>query len=435
MTAASEHEVRRRAWWALFVLTLTYVLSFVDRQILSLLVEPLRRDLGITDFQVSLLQGLAFAVIYALAGLPLGGLADRFSRRNIIVAGVLVWSAMTASCGLTRQYWTLFIGRAGVGIGEAALSPSAYSMLTDHYPPRHLPRAMSIYNLGPSIGAGLSYLLGGAVLALVARDAWVSLGFMGEVRPWQLTFLAVGSLGLPVALLLLSVREPQRRRLSSTADEAGFLACWRYLRQWRSSVGALFLGMAALGTGSYATMAWYPTMFVRNFAMELSEVGLTFGGIYVVSSIVGNLIGGWGATWCADRGLQQPYVRWMLGVALLLTVASVVTPLLPTANSRFAASAFLIATQAMWMGAGVAATHLVAPMRMRAQLTAILLFGTNVFGLVLGPSGVAALTEWFFGDLAALNRSLALVSGAASVLGLLCLLRSRRGFEVSGPHA
>ena len=220
-----------KARLALGLLTLAYVLSFIDRQILSLLVEPMKRDLALTDVQVSLLQGLAFASIYCVAGLPLGSAADQFSRRNIIIVGVAFWSVMTSFCGVVRSYTALLLCRAGVGVGEATLSPSAYSMLSDYFPARRLPAAMSFYNLGPAVGSGLAYMLGGVVLAVAGSAQSVSIWFLHNLRPWQVTFLVVGALGSIVILLLLLIDEPPRRIAPADANRTvSFHETPRFLR-------------------------------------------------------------------------------------------------------------------------------------------------------------------------------------------------------------
>jgi MFS family permease len=418
-----------KARLALGVLTVAYVLSFIDRQILSLLVEPMKRDLGLTDFQVSLLQGLAFASIYCLAGLPLGRMADQFSRRNIVIWGVAFWSIMTSLCGIARTYTALLFCRAGVGVGEATLSPAAYSIFSDSFPARRLPAAMSFYNLGPAVGSGLAFMLGGGVLALAGSTESVSILFLHDLRPWQVIFLIVGVLGSVVILGLLLIEEPLRRVARTEAHRtASFPETMRFLGLHWTSLGAFFVGLSLLGIVSYATMSWYPTMFVRSFGEELSRVGLTYGAISIVMSIFGNLGGGWCAMQFADRNYRDPYVRWVLCVAVLSTAGGVLVPLVPTLQGTYVASGLLVVIQSAWMGSAVAAMHLAVPNRMRAQLTAILLFGTNIIGLTVGPSGVAALTQFVFKDPLALRYSLAIVSLTAGGLAILVLWFSLRRF-------
>ena len=175
-------------------------------------------------------------------------------------------------------------------------------------------------------------------------------------------------------------------------------------------------------------MTWYPTMFVRSFGEELSRVGLTYGAIYVVASVLGNLGGAWCAVQLADRGYRDPYVRWALIVAMMVTVGGTCVPLVPDLHATYAASGMLLVIQSAWMGSAVAALHLAVPNRMRAQLTAILLFGTNIVGLTVGPSGVAALTQYGFEDPLALRYSLVIVSLVAGSLASLVLWFSLRRF-------
>ena len=423
-----------RARLTLIILTLAYVLSFVDRQILSLLVEPMKKDLALTDVEVSLLQGLAFAVIYCLAGLPLGRAADQFNRRNIIVIGVAFWSLMTSCCGVVRSYGALFFCRSAVGVGEATLSPSAYSMLSDSFSPRQLPGAMSFYNLGPAIGTGLAYMMGGLVLSIAGSSDSISILFLHDLRPWQATFVVVGASGFVIIVLLMwLVREPPRRvapedsnRSASFSETMGFL--WAH----RASLGALFAGLSLLGVVSYATMTWYPTLFVRNFSEPVQRVGLTFGPIYVIASMTGNIAGAWCAVRLADRGHRDPYVLWALFTAIAVAIGGALVPLIPQLYVSYGATAVTLLFQNAWMGSAVAAVHLAVPNRMRAQLTAILLFGTNIVGLVLGPSTVASITQYVFKDPLALRYSLMIVSIVAGTLAALTLWYSWRRFSELG---
>src|SRR6266851_3833712 len=208
----------RYAWYVIFILMVCYTLSFVDRQILSLLVGPMKRDLAISDTRIGLLQGLAFALFYGLMGLPLGRLADTRNRRNVIIVGVVLWSFLTGACSAARSFWSLFLARMGVGVGEATLSPSAFSLITDYFPKEKLGLALSVYSMGIFIGSGLALIAGGSVVDAVTRIPAVTLPFLGAVAPWRFTFLIVGAPGLAIALLLFSVREPVRRQLMRRAS-------------------------------------------------------------------------------------------------------------------------------------------------------------------------------------------------------------------------
>jgi MFS family permease len=211
------------AWYTVAILFMFYWLSILDRLIISLLVKPIRQDLNISDFELSLLQGFAFGIFYAICGLPLGWLVDRMSRRKIIYFGVTVWSFATFSCGLARNYFQLFLSRVGVGAGEASLSPAAYSLLADSFPPQKLTLAITIFGLGSLIGTGMAYALGGMVVEMASNGDPVILPLIGEAKPWQLVFMVIGLPGVLLALLAFTLREPVRRveMKNAAADGAG----------------------------------------------------------------------------------------------------------------------------------------------------------------------------------------------------------------------
>jgi MFS family permease len=422
-----------QARFALFALTLTYVVSFIDRQSISLLAEPIRRDLGLTDMQLGLLQGFAFATVYVVAGLPFGRAADQFHRRNIIVLGVAAWSVMTSLCGVVRSFGALLVCRAGVGIGEAALSPSAYSLMSDYFPPRQLPAAMATYNLAASIGSGLAFVLGGVILAVAGSSQALHVPLLQDVRPWQVTFLLLGALGLLAVGLLLLVAEPPRRdQDTGAAGTVNVADTARFLRGHVSSVVMLVLGLSLLGLVSYAMMTWYATMIVRTFDEPVSRTGVLLGPVLIAGSLIGNLGGAWCAMKLGDRGVAVPYVAWTFIAAVGSTVLGVITPLMPSLALTYAATGLLSVLMNSWMGPAMAGLHLAIPNRMRAQLTAITLLCTNLVGLGLGPTAVAALTQYVFADPEALRYSLAIVSAIAGSLAAYVLACSRRHFLTSG---
>ena len=194
-----------RAWATVAILMVAYVLSFVDRQILNLLVEPIRRDLAINDTQMSLLMGLSFALFYTVCGIPLGRVADTRSRRGLIAVGILFWSAATAACGMAKMYWQFLLCRIGVGVGEAALSPAAYSLIADSFPAERRATAISVYSMGVYLGSGLAFLVGGLVIQFASAQGDVTLPVLGEVRPWQLIFLILGVAGVFFTLLMTAM--------------------------------------------------------------------------------------------------------------------------------------------------------------------------------------------------------------------------------------
>lgn len=265
-----------RAWVTVAILMVAYVLSFVDRQILNLLVEPIRRDLMISDTQMSLLMGLSFALFYTVCGIPLGRVADTRSRRGLIAVGILFWSAATAACGMAKMYWQFLLCRIGVGVGEAALSPAAYSLIADSFPAERRATAISVYSMGVYLGSGLAFLVGGLVIQFASAQGDVTLPVLGEVRPWQLIFLILGVAGVLFTLLMLAVKEPARRGAGAGVavplSEVG-----RYIRANRRTVLLHNFGFAGLAFAGYGSAAWVPTFYIRTYGWDAGQVGIVYG--------------------------------------------------------------------------------------------------------------------------------------------------------------
>lgn len=296
------------AWTTVAILMVAYVLSFIDRQILNLLVGPIRRDLAISDTEMSLLMGLSFALFYTLCGIPLGRMADNRSRRGLILFGVLVWSAMTAACGLARSYWQFLTFRVGVGVGEAALSPAAYSLIADSFPRERRATAISVYSMGIYLGSGLAFLLGGLVIKFASAQGDVHLPLFGEVRPWQLIFLILGAAGVLFCLLLLAIREPARRGVGAgVAVPLGEVGA--YLRANRKTVLCHNFGFACLSFAGYGSGAWVPTFFVRTHGWDAGHVGVVYGSIVAVFGCLGIVFGGRLADYWAKRGRSDANMR------------------------------------------------------------------------------------------------------------------------------
>ncbi len=301
------------AWYVIGVLVVCNTLSFVDRQILSLLVAPIKHDLGISDTRVGLLQGLAFALFYTFMGLPIGRVADTRSRRNLISVGVLFWSFMTASCSAAKSFWSLFLARMGVGIGEATLAPAAFSLISDYFSAGRLATAMSIYSMGIFLGSGLALIVGGMVVSATTRMPAVHLPLLGLTASWRLAFLIVGVPGMLASLLVLTVREPFRGAALRTRDGAisrlGLAQVFAQLRlRWQSVTGIAF-GMVFLNTCLFGFNAWAPSVFQRVYGWPANRTGLALGLITVSFGCLGMYAGGrlcdrWKAANVADAALR-----------------------------------------------------------------------------------------------------------------------------------
>jgi MFS family permease len=417
-----------RAWGALTVLMLAYTVSFVDRTILSLLIPPIQRDLGISDTQISLLAGFAFAIFYTVMGIPLGRIADRYNRRNLIAVGITVWCLMTAACGLARNYWQLFAARVGVGVGEAALSPAAYSMISDLFPREQLGRAIAVYSIGLPVGSGLALLIGGLVVGMVADLPPVTLPVLGTLHSWQLTFLLVGLPGLVVALLVMLMREPPRReRLTDVAGASagataelpvGLIA---FLRANRRVLLHHFGGLSLLVIIVYGSTAWIPTFFIRSHGWTASEIGYAYGVIFMVFGTGGLLTGGQLADRWWRAGRSDAHMRVVLWSVATMFPCFALLALVPSAEAAIGLLALATFTSSLHGGVAGAALQLITPNELRGQMTAVYFFIANLIGLGLGPTAVALVTDFWFGDPLALGLSIAVLAATAGPLSALVL--------------
>lgn len=418
----------RYSWYVVSVLTLVYVCSFIDRQILSLLVGPIRRDLGISDTQVSVLIGFSFAMFYTLFGIPLGRLADTHSRRSIIAVGFALWSILTASCGLARNFAQMLVLRMGVGVGEASLSPSAYSLITDYFPKERLATAISVYSMGIYLGSGLAYLLGGVVVRLASvKQSWM-FPVVGAVRPWQVIFFVVGLPGLLIALLLYTVREPVRRGLLGEGSRIPMRQVFAYIFRNKRTFLSHNIGFGLLSLASYASGAWIPEFFRRVYHWEIPTIGLVYGSIVAVFGSLGIVSAGRIADWLRGRDVLNANMRVGAYVAMLAIPVHFLLFLAPSGAwaSIWLAPASILA--AAPFGIAPAAIQQMMPNPMRGQASAVYLFILNLIGLGIGPTAVGACTQHLFGRDGAVNYSLLIVTVTASTLGGLILWLGSKPF-------
>ena len=400
------------ASYLLSLLFIAYIFSFIDRSILALLVGPIRDDFGITDFEFSLIQGAAFSLLYTVAGLPLGRLADRYSRKLIVSGSVFFWSAATCACGMTKNFTQLFVARMAVGAGEAGLSPPAYSLILDSFRPRHVGYAMSFYKLGVKVGAGIAFVIGGILYDYWAGVGNISVPLMGEIKPWQMTLISVGAPGALLSLLLLTVNETPRKDLVNKEGEGvPIKVVFRFMWQRKGVYIALFLGASMMAMAGYGTSAWYPEFFFRNYGMSKSEAGVTYGTIVLVAGSVGVMLGAWLARQLEERGYTDAYVRAIFLTSMVGAPLMSIAPLThdPTWNVILLWPGVIIAGS--YLGVLAVAMVVITPNEMRGQVTAIYLFVTNILGMAVGTSVLAAFTDFLFQDDALLHYSIATACG------------------------
>jgi MFS family permease len=419
---------RATGWYVVSILVLAYICSYIDRTILTLLVKPIRASLQITDVQFSFLHGLAFVIFYVALGVPISRLADSGNRKRLITVGVVIWSAMTALCGTARSFLQLFLWRVGVGVGESTLGPSAYSIISDYFKGSALARALSVYTASIYVGAGLAMILGGAVIASVSA---MELPLLGHVEPWQAVFLMVGMLGLPVALLMLTVREPTRTGLAKVSGRAdlSFAATLGFIKDRRGAFYALFVGYALFSLVWNGSTAWIPSFFIRSFGWTAADVGYRFGLIMLIFGTLGVITGGLISSWLQARGHRDANVIVGLLAAVLLAPAGLAAPLLATSTQCLAAYALFVFAGSLPFGCAAAAFQELTPNQMRAQVTAIYFLLLNLAGIGLGPTVVALISERVFGSDLAIGKGLAIVAALFAPLAAICLALARAPYR------
>ncbi len=426
------------SWYVVGVLMVVYVFSFMDRQILGLLVGPIKRDLDISDTQFSYLMGLSFAVFYTFFGIPIGRLADSTSRRGLIVTGLFFWSLMTAGCGLASRYWHFLLLRMGVGIGEATLSPAAYSMISDTFPRHRLATAISVYSMGIYLGTGLSYVFGGLVVRWIGAEPNLTVPFIGEMRSWQIVFIALGLPGMALALVFVTVKEPIRRGVCRVATKRGekvpvvsISAVGAYLsHNWKTLV-CHNVGFALLSLSSYGTTSWIPAFFQRTHGWEAADVGVMYGAIVALFGTSGIVFGGWLADRIGRTGATASKMYVGLLAALIWVPTGIAYLLVPSATVAMLLLVPTVFFVAMPFGVAPAAIQEMMPNTMRGQASAVYLFVVNLIGLGLGPSAVAWVTDFGFRDEAMLRYSILIVTTAAHAVSATLLWLGIKQFRQS----
>ena len=417
-------------WYVVGMLTLAYLISFLDRQILALMVGPIKADLQLSDTEISLLMGAAFSLFYAFMGIPLGRLADRTNRRNIIIIGITFWSLMTAACGLASKFIHLFVARIGLGAGEASLTPSAISIISDYFSRRERGRAIAVYNMGVSLGTGIAMVLGGAVISLAVDGPSVEVPMLGTIRTWQYIFFDVSILGLLVAtVIFFTIFEPSRTETMETNETSFSIAfVFNFMRERLDIYLPVYLALSLSTLVGYAYFSWVPTLFARIYGWSIPEIGYAFGVIVLIAGPSGVIICGWLVDTLYRRGKYDASLQISLAGSALMLPSAIGLPLAPTAEWALLAVALTMLGGAMTSAAGLVAIVTVTPNQMRGQATAIYLFCISFLGLSIGATSVALVTDYIFHDEKMLTWSMSIVCSFSSLCSILLFLSSLRPF-------
>ncbi len=393
-----------------------------------MLVGPIKADLGLTDTELSLLHGLAFALFYTVFGIwPIGTWADKGNRRNIIAGGVFLWSLMTALCGRMTSFAGLFAARVGVGVGEAALTPTAYSMLADYFPPEKRGRALGLFSMGVYFGIGVAIMVTGALVQYVSSLPPIDLPLIGEVRGWQIPFLLLGPPGILVALWMMTVQEPPRR--GTIAELPSFGAVISHLLAHRSFYLNFFFGVSCLTLLFNGIAFWFPAHLMRSFGVDALFVAFTYGPIMFFAGAAGILAGGILADRWRASGNKTAEIRVALVSALCLWPVSIATFQVDNVTYALILAIPTLFLSSFPFGAASSAIQLVTPNQLRARVSAIYLLIINIIGIGLGATVASAISDYVFADENRIGDGISIVALLSAPVAALLFWRSRETFK------
>ncbi len=416
------------AWYGTAVLFLGYLAAFMDRSILTLLVVPIEKDLGLNNVQLGVLQGLAFVTFYVLMGLPLAFAIDRINRRNVVAAGIGFWSVMTCFSGLARSFNGFFLARVGVGAGEGTILPGATSLVADYFPPAKRGRALGLFASGIYLGNSLS-LIGAGVLLGHLQGRITHLGFFGDLKPWQMVLLVAGLTGLPVALAALFMREPPRRhgRAKSLGPAPG-TGLKEAFTQNPGAIGAQIVGFTMMAFAAYAGTSWLATIFIRDLHLTQLATGLRLGVMSLVLGPLGSILGGLLADKLESAGQRSGKFTTGLVAAIGVVPGALLFAGSPSlARAMVGAGLLIFFSSSVW-GVAVGALQEIVHGAVLGRVTAIYTGILNIFALGLGPLSVALVGRWISGGNGGLSPGMAIVVPLAALVAAIAFIAGRRPY-------
>lgn len=417
-------------WTLLAMLALASVLSFLDRNLLKLLVEPLKQDLGVSDLQISLLVGVSFSLLYSVSCVPMGFLSDVVNRKRLLGAAVLVWSGMAAACGMATSYWQLFAGRAGLGIGEAALQPTAMSLIQDSFPPQARARAFSIFGVGPLLGSGLAMLVGGLLYAYAAAGGTQGWPLLGHLRAWQFALVVPALAGAVLGAGLLLLREPVRMSGGGRGGRAGFGELFAHMGRQRCDYLLLFAAPTLWSLASSGWTGWMAAAIGRTWHLAPGQIGAVAGPIALVCTPLGLVGAGVLIDALSARGRRDASLQVTLVIQALHMLPAMLMFFMPSVGAMwgcYAASMLLTGTVQVMANTLLAEA---TPGRLIGKAGAVFNMVQNFLGLAIGPTVFALVARGLFGGDAGLLQAMLLCYPLFIALSmglvLALLLRRRR---------
>lgn len=429
---ATDQGARGYAWYVVFALLVVSILGYVDRLILSFLIEPIKAELVLTDTELGLVTGLAFALLYVVAGIPIGRLIDTRNRVHVLAFCVLVWSVATAACGLAVGFVSLFLARLFVGAGEAAVGPAAVSLIGDYFPPDKVERPLGLFTVGLYAGGGLALIAGGQLLAFLTGLGDVSLGGFGTYSAWRMTYLILALPGvLIVAMLLLSVRDPGRHRAArpEAAERGGALA---FAKEHRRLFTLLLASVVMWGFNGYGLLNWYPAMLTRSYGMTTQEIAWSYGPAFLLGGVLGAMsLAPW-TRFLDGRGRRDAVFLVSMSSMALMTVSSSLGPLMPTAWGVILFAFLNLYGSSLTVASVYAIITTVAPTTLRGLYTGIYMSVMNITGGAFGAVLVGVLTDYVVGA-AGINLALVIVSLAFGPAASVLMFLAARVYRATPP--
>jgi MFS family permease len=417
--------------WVITIFTLASTCSIIDRQILNVMVGPIKRDLGgISDTQVSLIMGFAFALFYTLMTYPAGRITDRYNRKNLMTAGIAGWSFMTMLCGAANQYWQLFLARMGVGVGEATLGPASNSALADYFPPERLPIAIGIVASAPFIGQGLANIAGGPLIDYLEATPNYVVPVLGEIYSWQMVLMIVGAPGLLIALAVWFLIEPERKnKQREDSNSVPLSEVWDFILTRKHFFFFVFLGYLCLATQGWSLFSWLVEYFVRNHGWCRTEIGLSYGSIALTLGIAGSVAGGLFASRMIRRGTLDATLRVVLYSTIALFPLAAFLTIVPNPYLALAMLVPVTFCMAMPPGLIIATLQTVSPNELRGQMVAFYLIAVNFLSYSFAPSLPAVISDFVFETEQGLGQAISLLAVINYSIAIVCIGLSLRYFR------